>query len=281
MIWIVGAVCIDLVAVRDKFLEGTSNPADIRMGLGGVGYRVFSNLDAPKRFITALASDPISRFAESALASEGDVAIQRVKDAGPPLYLALMEGGSLKIAASDLRIVEQSLELPFVLGQIVNPVADDFLVLDANLSPSLVGELLRRFAGRIRIVFEPVSVEKAQRHSEVLSDLFLLTPTEEEMAALMGDRDDIDRAGELHEYAEARRIANIVVTRGKQGASLYARRAREDFLPTAVVVTRDSTGAGDLLLSFMLGWLARGLDMPRAIRRAMDAVEGWLGEGSS
>jgi len=61
MVFVVGAVAIDMVAVRERFLDGTSNPSDIRMGLGGVGYRVFSNLDCPRRFITALAADPVSQ----------------------------------------------------------------------------------------------------------------------------------------------------------------------------------------------------------------------------
>ena len=123
MVFVVGAVAIDLVAVKEKFLEGTSNPSDIRLGLGGVGYRIFSNLDAPRKFITALANDPISRWAREALEADDGVAIQRVreKDAGPPLYLALMESGSLKVAASDFRIVEQSLSVSFVVEQIGEP----------------------------------------------------------------------------------------------------------------------------------------------------------------
>ncbi len=44
MVTVVGAVAIDMIAVRERFLEGTSNPSDIRLGLGGVGWRSFSNL---------------------------------------------------------------------------------------------------------------------------------------------------------------------------------------------------------------------------------------------
>ena len=80
MVFVVGAVAIDLIAMRAKFLDGTSNPSDIRVGLGGVGYRIFSNLEVPRKFITALAGDPISRWARDALEADGGVAIQRVKD---------------------------------------------------------------------------------------------------------------------------------------------------------------------------------------------------------
>ena len=78
MIHVVGAVGIDMIAMRERFLEGTSNPSDIRLGLGGVGYRIFSNLDVPKRFITALATDPISRWARETLEADGF----RVRTAG-------------------------------------------------------------------------------------------------------------------------------------------------------------------------------------------------------
>jgi hypothetical protein len=36
MIRIVGAVCVDIVARRDTFVAGTSNPSRIGVGIGGV-----------------------------------------------------------------------------------------------------------------------------------------------------------------------------------------------------------------------------------------------------
>ncbi|MGA2976324.1 MAG: PfkB family carbohydrate kinase [Spirochaetia bacterium] len=274
MIWVVGAVGIDMIAVRERFLEGTSNPSDIRLGLGGVGYRIFSNLDAPRRFITALAADPISRWAREALESDGDVAIQRVKgrDAGPPLYLALMESGSLKVAASDFRIVEEALSMEFVTRQIGAPGSGDFLVLDANLSPGLIAGLVQRYARETRVVFEPVSVEKAVRHGNALRDLFLMTPTVEEREALAG--------ADLSGFMADRRIANVLVTRGEQGASLYREGGREDFVPESVVQARDTTGAGDLLLALLLSALHQGVEMASAIRSAMSAVEERLRKGA-
>lgn len=273
MVFVVGAVAIDLVAVRERFLEGTSNPSDIRLGLGGVGYRIFSNLDAPRKFITALAGDPISRWAREALEAEGGVAIQRVrdKDAGPPLYLALMESGSLKVAASDFRIVEQSLSVSFAVEQIGEPGHRDFLILDANLSFSVLAELVRRYSAQTRVVFEPVSVEKAARHARTLKDLFLLTPTEEEMAALT----DAD----IQDYRRARRIGCLLVTLGRQGLRLYDDTGEEAFAPARVVDTPDTTGAGDLLLASLVSRLHAGEPMRTAVRSAMHGVEQRLQAG--
>lgn len=265
MIWVVGAVAIDMVAVRERFLEGTSNPSDIRLGLGGVGYRIFSNLETPRRFITALADDPISRWAREALEADGDAVIQELKgrDAGPPLYLALMESGSLKVAASDFRIVEQALTPEFVMGQVGSPGPSDFLVLDANLSPRLLAGLVQRYGEETRVVFEPVSVEKANRHVGALRNIFLTTPTLEE-AAVFGD---------LLRFMAARAIPHVLVTRGSMGSRLYADGRSEDFPPRVVVKARDTTGAGDQLLSFLLSYLHKGTDMRSAVRAAMDRVE--------
>ena len=273
MMCVVGAVAIDLVAVREKFLEGTSNPSDIRLGLGGVGYRIFSNLDAPKRFITALGADPISQWARRVLEADGDVALQVVKggDAGPPLYLALMESGSLKVGASDFRILEESLSAEFVISRLGDVGQGDFLILDANLAPRLLADLARRNAGRTRVVFEPVSVEKAVRHLEALHDLYLLTPTGEELRALTAD---------VHAFMAERRIQNILVTRGSEGAQLYRKGRQEDFPPSVVVQARDTTGAGDLLLAALISRLHAGDEMAAAVRGAMGFVEERLQRGA-
>jgi sugar/nucleoside kinase (ribokinase family) len=274
MIWVVGAVAIDMIAVRERFLEGTSNPSDIRLGLGGVGYRIFSNLETPRKFLTALAGDPISKWAQEALEAEGDVAIQQIsgRDAGPPLYLALMESGSLKVAASDFRIVEQALSAEFVFRQIGEPGPEDFVVLDANLSPPLLSALVLRFAATTRVVFEPVSVEKAVRHAASLRNLFLMTPTEEEIESLA--RTDISS------WMAERSLGNVLVTRGSQGATLYHAGARTDFAPSVVVRAGDTTGAGDLLLASLLSRLHRGEDMTAAVRAAMLTVEDRLQKGA-
>lgn len=274
MIWVVGAVAIDMIAVREKFLDGTSNPSDIHLGLGGVGYRIFSNLEAPRRFITALGSDPISRWAQEALLADGDVILQEEKgrDAGPPLYLALMESGSLKVAASDFRIVEQALPVRFVINALGELTLEDFLVLDANLGAGLCADLIARYSGKTRIVFEPVSVEKTIRHAASLHDIVLMTPTEEEMDAL--------EAVDIPRFMTERRIQNILITKGEHGTSLYTSTGRQDFAPTAVIAVRDTTGAGDMLLATLLSLLHRGVGIQEAVRAAMDSVEERLGKGA-
>jgi sugar/nucleoside kinase (ribokinase family) len=215
------------------------------------------------------------------------VRVQEITDreARPPLYLALMESGNLKVGASDFRIVERGLDDRFVQRNAGRLTRDDFLVLDANLSPGLVARLVERYAAQTRVVFEPVSVEKAARHAAGLRGLFLVTPTVEEMEALVPGGDET-----IARFLRERGIAYAVVTRGSAGLSLYSAvvsehalsaPGREDFAPSRVVEAGDTTGAGDLLTAALLSRLHAGTPMRQAVRAAMDAVEACLHAGSA
>ncbi len=273
MIWIVGAACVDIVARRSRFVPGTSNPSRIGIGIGGVGRRVYGGLTAPSRFLTALGDDPLSAMAERELAADPAATVRIVPGAGPSVYLALMEAGRLAVGASSLAAIERLSEAE-VLAWIGEPAAGDLLVLDANLAPDLVAALVDRFARRMRVVLEPVSVEKAARCREALHDLFLVTPTAEEAEALSGG---VDLAAWLLDRA----IAHAVVTRGPAGAALIAAGIAREFAPGRVVATADTTGAGDRLLAALLDGVHGGLAMDAALRAAMETVETWLEKGSA
>jgi sugar/nucleoside kinase (ribokinase family) len=273
MIWIVGAACVDIVARRDAFLPGTSNPSRIGVEVGGVGCRVHRGLTAPSRFLTALGDDPLSAMAARELAEDPGATVRVVPGAGPPVYLAFMEAGRLAVGASSLAAIE-SLSAAEVFAWIGEPAAVDLLVLDANLAPDLVAGLVDRFARRMRVVFEPVSVEKAARCRGVLHDLFLVTPTAEEAEALAG-------GGGLAAWMADRAIAQAVVTRGPAGVVLHAAGVAREFPPGRIVAAPDTTGAGDRLLAALLDGLHGGLAMDAALRAAMETVESMLEKGSA
>jgi sugar/nucleoside kinase (ribokinase family) len=273
MIWIVGAACVDIVARREAFVPGTSNPSRVSVEVGGVGRRVHRGLAPGARLLTALGDDPLSAIAARELADDGSVTARVVPGIGPSVYLALMAAGRLEVGASSLAAVERLAEAD-VLAWLGEPAPGDLLVLDANLAPGLVGALVDRFARKMRVVFEPVSVEKAARSRPALHDLFLVTPTEEEAAALAG-------GGDLAAWLAAASIANAVVTRGPAGAVLHAGGRVRAFPPNRVVAAADTTGAGDRLLAALLDGLHGGRAMEEALAAAMAAVETWLEKGSA
>jgi sugar/nucleoside kinase (ribokinase family) len=273
MIRIVGAACVDIVARRGAFIPGTSNPSRIVVEIGGVGCRVHRGLTAPSRFLTALGDDPLSAMAARELAADPAATVRIVPGAGPSVYVAFMEAGRLAVGASSLAAIER-LPVAEALAWIGDPAAGDLLVLDANLAPDLVAALVDRFARRMRVVFEPVSVEKAARCRGLLHDLFLVTPTVEEAESLAG-------GVSLAAWMADRAIAHAVVTRGPAGTTLFAAGRAREFAPGRVVAAADTTGAGDRLLAALLDGLHGGLSTEAALRAAMETVETWLEKGSA
>jgi sugar/nucleoside kinase (ribokinase family) len=228
-----------------------------------------------------VGTDPLSALAARALEGDGD-AVVRTVEARPPLYVAFMESGRLKVGASDLSAVETGLDRDFVLDRLAGAGPGDLLVLDGNLSASLARSLVESLAERVRIVFEPVSVEKAARHRSSLRGCWLVTPTEEEACALIGSgagASDGLSDSEVLSSMDRAGIGNMVVTRGRAGVSLFSAGLRQDFRPERVVETPDTTGAGDLLLAGLLCALLEGADMARAVRSGMRAVERSLSGG--
>ncbi len=281
MVWVVGALCVDVVAVKDRYIDGTSNPARITLGPGGVGYRIYRRLPKPRRFLTALGTDVLSAFAAAALEGDEDAEIRRTAG-NPPLYIALMEGGRLKVGASDLSAAEQGLDAAFVRERLAEAQEGDLLVLDGTLSVPLVRSLVESLAARLRIVFEPVSVEKAARHSSSLRGCWLATPTEEEAFALAGGArgaPGVLSDEELFSYIGRAGIRQVLVTRGREGTALFSGGVRRDFRPERVVESPDTTGAGDLLVAGLLASLQAGADLTAAVREGMRGVERSLLEG--
>ena len=301
MIVVVGAAAVDLVARRGRFLEGTSNPAAIRWTAGGVGYRIWRRLPAPRLLLSAVGDDPAGRWLEQAIGAEArrgrgqgrgrqrpasQAVLLRLPRQATACYCALMQSGRLLYGAADMTVIERGLTLPRLGPHLPSLGAEDLLVLEANLAPGLVRALLARFAGRTRVVFEAVSVEKLLRHEPGLRGLYLLSVNREEAGALRA-RVAPGTGGErwIAQFLRQRGIANLLVPRGAGGVRLHSlgpdgrvRSAR--FAPARVVRAPDSTGAGDRLLAAVLARAGGGTSIARAVPAAMREVEKALEEGT-
>lgn len=282
MVCVIGAAAVDAVARRERFLRGTSNPSEIRFAPGGVGYRIFRALAVPKTFITAVGSDALGSWLRERLLREPGVVPLVLAGFSSACYLALMEAGELLYGASDMAVIEQGLDWTGLEPHLPELGRDDLLVLEANLGPGLVARLLARFAGRTRVVFESVSVEKLSRHAAGLEGLYLLSGNEEEIRGLAPEP-AIPGSGWVPEFLKRRGVENLLVTRGRRGVRLHCASAGGGALelpPGRRLDTRDSTGAGDRLLAGVLSALGRGQELPAAVAAAMAAVERALEEKS-
>jgi sugar/nucleoside kinase (ribokinase family) len=259
MICVVGAVAVDVLVRRDRFLKGTSNPSPIHLEPGGVGYRIFSGLPEPKRLYTALGADLFGRWLAEQMSARQElqpIFLDRYRTA---CYCAFMESGKLLYGAADMDVIQEGLTWAHLRARLPELGSGDMLILEANLSPTLARTLIRRFGRKTRVVFEGVSVEKLLRHQEGLSDLFLLNANEDELRALgrvyTDPSPDTSPGGRAPSQAVAdprapgrpspgrpaagrngtrgeswitsfmteRRISYLLVSRGTRGARLYAR----------------------------------------------------------
>jgi len=317
MIVVVGAAAVDLIARRERFLAGTSNPAAIRWAPGGVGYRIWRRLPAPRLLLSAVGDDPAGRWLEKRIGKEAQRRLtRRANERARPgprsgarllrlapyataCYCAFMESGRLLYGAADMAVIERGLTRARLQAHLPSLGPADLLVLEANLSPVLVGALLRQYAGLTRVVFEGVSVEKLLRHEPGLRDLYLLAVNQEEARALRG-RVAPRGSGEqwVARFLRDRRIAHLLVPRGRRGVRLHTLSAdgrvrAASFAPTRVVRVSDSTGAGDRLLAALLARLppagaarrpggpsGRALPAVRVLPAAMREVEKALEEGN-
>ena len=306
MICVVGAVALDILVRRERFIKGTSNPASIQLEPGGVGYRIFAALPEPKRLYTALGADFFGRWLAEQISERQQLQPVFLERHPTACYCALMESGKLLYGAADMAVIQEGLTWPQLRARLPELGPRDMLVLEANLSPALVRTLVRRFGRHTRVVFEAVSVEKLLRHREGLGDLFLLSANEDELKALgqalaaagqeaattghtgavpgqaaaaaaprgpRGNRQDRWVASFMRE----RRIAHLLVARGTQGARLYTSPPagpvrRVDQAPRRVVAARDTTGAGDRLLAALLEQADTSEDLAEALPTAMEAV---------
>jgi sugar/nucleoside kinase (ribokinase family) len=308
MICVVGALAVDMLVRRGRFVRGTSNPAPIALEPGGVGYRIFANLPEPKRLYTALGADLFGRWLAEQI-SDGQqlqpIFLDRYRTA---CYCAFMESGKLLYGASDMAVIQEGLTWPQLRARVPELGPADMLVLEANLSPGLVRTLIRRFGRKTRVVFEGVSVEKLLRHQQGLSDLFMLSANEEELRALgralalavpaghaaghsRGDAAPGDGGaagpapggapprgdGWVGRFMRERRISHLLVSRGTRGVRLYAVDAegqlrRREQEPRQIVESPDTTGAGDRLLAAVLEQADSLSDLADSLPAAVAAV---------
>ncbi len=296
MICIVGALAVDVLVSRKRFLKSTSNPASIRLRPGGVGYRIYSHLETPKLLFTALGSDILGRWLMEEIAEPRGIEAIRVEGGSTSCYCAFLQDGELLYGASDMSVIEESLSWASLRSRLPALGARDFLVIEANLSVELVKALLHWASKRTRVVFESVSVEKLLRHTDALRDLYLLCANQQEFEALgnylavpgRGKEGSAGRGSRserwMPEFMKQRRIAQILVSRGKRGASLYRltgeKARRLDLGPKRILAVSDTTGAGDRLLSGFLEQIELDPDPQAALRAAIAAVERAIEEGT-
>lgn len=273
MIHVFGPIFIDVIACANAFTPNSSCMASVRTSLGGVGYNLFRTLQhTPSRFVSSIGDGPLSQQAAKALSSLGPRAFVRTmpnQDIG--LYVALMQQGNLLYGATDARTFETAMDQAFIEQAMQQVAPGDIIVADANLVTSSLAYLVNLANQNGNwFIFDPVSVDKSLRAKHAVRDMFLLTPTAEELTALLTtnsyraapdsappapsvpDVPDMPHARDIHEWMRERRLQHLVVTLGHRGLYWFHNGKATRLQPTQTVHVKDTTGAGDTLLGSLV-----------------------------
>lgn len=262
------AVCIGGACIDRKYRllhdaqPGTSNPAHVSRGFGGVARNVAENLarlGVRTALVSAVGNDE-SGAALLAHARSASIDVSLVLHASgfaTPEYSAIVHrSGDLFAGVSDMRAVDAvrvaALEKHWdVLAQ------SRWIFADCNLQPEVLAWCIERArSSGVKLAIDAVSEPKVRRLPSNLSGIDLLVLNEGEAAVYLGEADA--------RMLQKRGAAAVVLTRGERGLIAAGDRAVE--IPALRAKCVDVTGAGDALVAAILYRLMRGGDIVDAAR---------------
>ena len=120
-------------------------------------------------------------------------------------------------------------------------------------------------ANSVRVIINPAPAQKLS--PEILKSIDILTPNETEAAILAGQDASSKDQKSLVELASLLGISRLVVTLGSRGACIVEGGERTD-VPAFSIKPVDTTASGDAFNGALAVALARGEDLPQAVRYA-------------
>lgn len=263
---VVGSANVDLVLPVERIPRPgeTVLASGLSRGPGGKGSNqavAAARAGASTAFVVSLGDDEPGRLLESVLTGAGvDLSLARrtqtptgtaiiIVDASgensivvaPSANSELALSAEATAAVSEAPVVLTQLEIPFETVRAV-AAAGRYVILNAAPAASLDDELL--------------------------ADVDLLVVNEHEAAVVSRVEGSLDVTGP----ALLRRVPAVVVTLGGDGALILRRNAPQERVPGIKVEVVDTTGAGDTFCGVLAAGLARGAELPEAVRRANAAA---------
>jgi sugar/nucleoside kinase (ribokinase family) len=268
-----GAAHIDRIGrLENRTAFGQSNPGTMRDSVGGAAFNVASSLTALGAHVSlssAIGNDESGAHIHR-VAADRQIDFHPLAHPGlhpTATYTGLLDAqGELIIALADMEI--------YAAADVhkTTVAAGAWLLVDANLSPEMIGALLQKpTAHRAGMT---VSASKAKRLRPHIDRLDLLFTNRAEAAALVNapPADPLKMLGQM--------IADIGCPRAviSDGAGLLVVVDEGAVTERAVdsVAVKDVTGAGDALAAGTLFALGEGVRFPDAISTGIAAAHAIL-----
>lgn len=276
LVAVLGGIAIDLEArPYKKLLMKDSNPGRLEIASGGVARNIAENLQRMGGlrvlFFSAVGEDV---YAEKVLQSISSIGVHtefvcRLAKANTATYLSILdEAGDMALAVAAMDIFDQ-ISPDMIEGATSSFHEADFIALDANLSKIALEYAAEKFKGK-RIFLDPVSVEKAERASEILHRCHTIKPNKAEAEVLSGIKistdADLEKAGVA---LLGKGIKRVFISLGEQGVFYKDERVSGKVPPPKDLKPISTTGAGDAMSAAIIRGTVLGRDIARI---ASDAV---------
>ncbi len=256
----IGAALVDeLYSASAPMLLATTNDATVHRSAGGVSRNVahqLALLGLPVQLISVFGNDGEGDWLKTICSYcniKLDAAITThsltgkytgILNTDGSLFTALITNAELELITPQYLQQHQTLLTKAAL-----------IVVDANISPITIC-WLADFCGtnKISLIIEPVSVPPAAKLSTInLNGITMLTPNEDELPALCGDKKFITPKQQAEELLN-RGAEKVWLHNGAAGSILFKKGKSIQLAAPKVDHVKDCTGAGDGSLSgFILG----------------------------
>lgn len=278
---VIGSSGTDIVGRANAPLQGgTSNPANLRMSLGGVARNVAENLARLGVKVVLITSVGDDYYGHHLLEHANSVGINTehcmiVPEQSTGSYVAVLdEHGSLNLGLDDMRVMQAI--TPAYLRKCRDLFKSARVVfIDANLpEPAIktVASITRRL--KIPLAADPTSVSLAPALAPYLKDLWLITPNEAEANVLCHHpvpHADPNQAIEAAQHLVEQGVDRAIITMAEFGLG-YATSITNGHIPAIKTEIQDPTGAGDALTAAVIFALLNDISIDEAVQLGISAA---------
>ncbi|MBD1423081.1 ribokinase [Sphingobacterium chuzhouense] len=273
---VIGSSNIDMVIRTDCFPKPgeTILGGDFFMNQGGKGANqavAAARLGGDVLFVSSVGNDIFGKMTLQSLQQEGvDVEYIRI-DSGSPSGIAIITvdrngennivvapGANSTLSPTDIQRVEHLIEEgSFMLMQLEIPI---------QTVEYVVSKTINRGA---KVILNPAPAQDLSQL--LLSQIYLLTPNEEEASLLSGiSVHDVSSAREAARNLTERGVQNVIITMGAKGAlALY--EGEYIYMEAQKVTALDTTAAGDVFNGALFVALNGGKSIREALKFAGQA----------
>jgi len=272
---VIGAACLDIKGrIPGQVHQGTSNPGNVRITVGGVARNIAENLarlGTRATLLAVVARDPFGHQIVKHTGAAG-VDVSQVlfsREQHSSAYLAVVDGeGSLTAAVDDTALISE-LTARYVYDRRRLFRGARMVVVDAN-TPVQTTETVIRLARtyNVPLCLDPVSFDLAQRYRDQVTNFQLLTCGGMEAGALFGRPVTCRReAAAVARGLVAAGMSVVLINLGPAGV-VYASTENNGYAPAIQCEIVDPTGAADALTATVIYGLVNGISLDEAV---------WLG----